>query len=420
MNIDAPRAKIETILSSAKSIYVSGCASEIAELPDLLRRHRPEDATVTGIFSPLLNRKSYADPEIGLRMRTFFLTRAVKQHIADGMVDYCPWRYRMIDRWMAAPGRFDTALVMMSPPDANGKCSLGVQVDFLPRFHGGVERIVGFINPQMPRAGGDGVIDYAALAAVVDCDVPLKTMVTKPADATTIRMAQTIVELIRDDATVQFGLGQIPSQVIARLANHSGLRVHSGVVDDNILELERSGALDRNSPIVTGTAVGTSRLYDSLTDHRRFSMRAVAHTHSHATITSLRNFTAVNSVLQADLLGQVSAEGSGGNLVASPGGLPDFVRGALDCEGGRSIIAVRARSDAGRSRGIVPLLDSPHAVTNSAADADILVTEFGAAELRGLSMDARAEAIIAIADPDDQQELARHWAILRRRLFGAP
>jgi acyl-CoA hydrolase len=417
MNAALDVARLGEVLASAKNIYVSGCAAEISELPALFTQHRPSGAIVTGIFSPLVSRRSYADANIGLRVRSFFLTRQLKEQLATGMVDYCPWRYHTIDRWLAAPGRFDTAVVMLSPPDDQGNCSLGVQADFLPSFSKHVRRVVGFINPRMPRTRGDTLIDYASLTAVVDCDAPLMTMLPKPPDAQAVAIANRISELVQDDSTLQFGIGQIPSQVIARLGNHRMLRVHSGIIDDNILPLEISGALDRDIPIVTGTAIGTTDLYDALADGRRFSLRAVSYTHAFRTIAVLKRFTAVNSVLQVDLMGQMSAEGSGGALVASPGGLPDFVRGALESDGGRSIIAVRGKGVAGHPGGVVPLLGSSVPVTVGAGDADIIVTEFGAAHVRHLSIDARAEAIIAIAAPEDQQQLAREWARVRSAML---
>jgi acyl-CoA hydrolase len=410
---------LRAVLASAESIYVSACGAEITAARELLHEHRPARAIVTGIFSPLVNRRSYADPDTGLRARTFFLNKELKQHLASGLVEYCPWRYGVIDRWLSAPQRFDTALIMISPPDEHGRCSLGVQADFLPSFFHRIERVVGFVNPHLPRTAGDTLVDYSALTAVVDYDVPLVSLRTREPDAAAVEIAKRITELVPDGATVQFGVGQIPSQVLARLGTHRRLRVHSGVIDDNILTLEQSGALDRDVPIVTGTAVGTAQLYEALGDAKRFSFRAVAHTHAYDTIVRMKCFTAINSVLQADLLGQVSAEGSGGSLVASPGGLPDFVRGALGSEGGKSIVAVRARSFEGHPSGIVPMLGSPSLITAGAVDADVLVTEFGAAQIRHLSLDQRAEAIIAIAAPEDQQGLAREWSRIRARFFGA-
>lgn len=407
------RERIEQVLSSAKRIYISACGAEIAGASELFRTHGARDATITGIFSPLVNRGSYVDEEIGLRVRTFFLTKSLRGQLSSGMVDYCPWRYRMIDRWLAEAGRFDTALVMLSPPDANGRCSLGVQADFLPRFVGRVERIVGVINPNMPRTTGDTQIEYSALSTVLETDAPLATMSLRPPDDAVKTIAQSIADLVRDRATVQFGIGQIPSEVIARLGSHRGLRVHSGVVDDNILALGASGALDRNAPVVTGTAVGSQALYAAVSDDKRFLFKSVSFTHAESTIAAIPNFTAVNSVLQADLLGQVSAETSNGKLVASPGGLPDFVRGALNSEGGRSIVALRARGTHGHAGGIVPFLSAPSIVTSGSSDADIIVTEFGVAHVRELSLGARAEAIIAIAAPEDRDELARAWSKLR-------
>ena len=143
-----------------------------------------------GSFSPLVNRRSYADPDTGLRARTFFLNKELKQHLASGLVEYCPWRYGVIDRWLAEPQRFDTALIMVSPPDERGRCSLGVQADFLPSFFQRIERVVGFINPRLPRTTGDTLVDYSALTAVVDYDVPLVSLRTRDPDVTADRHCQ--------------------------------------------------------------------------------------------------------------------------------------------------------------------------------------------------------------------------------------
>ena len=406
------------VLADAKSLYVSACAAEIEVLPDLLLESPPTGATVTGLFSPLVNQRAYALPEIQLRARTFLLTRALKIRMAEGWVDYCPWRYSMIDRWMSASGRFDTAAIMISPPDANGMCSLGVQSDFFPALHGQVARIVGFINPRMPRSSGHRQISIDELSVAVDYDVPLLTMEMRAADCASASIARTIAGMVPDGATIQLGTGQIPSEVLAQLKDHRNLKVHTGIIDDNILKLEDSGALDRSLPIVTGTAIGSPGLYDALADPRRFAMSPVSFTHTYANIVRPERFTAINSVLQIDLLGQASGEAIGGRIAASPGGLPDFTRGAQDSAGGQSIVAVRASGGVGKHDGIVPLIDNPAVVTVSAADAHIFVSEFGAVNVRGMSMDRRAEAIISISAPESRQYLFDTWTALRSQLFG--
>src|SRR3984885_10294409 len=132
LNVPSNSQTIGQIISSARNLYVSACAAEIPDLSNLFRQYRPSNATITGIFSPLVNRQSYVDPDIGLRVRTFFLTRQIREQLAGGLVEYCPWRYLTIDNWLKAPGRFATALVMLSPPNRHGACSLGVQADFFP------------------------------------------------------------------------------------------------------------------------------------------------------------------------------------------------------------------------------------------------------------------------------------------------
>lgn len=404
-------------LAETRSLYVSACAAEIGALPAMLADSGAHDAVITGIFSPLVNQVSLADADRNLRVRAFLLTRALKADMARGLVEFHPWRYGVIDRWFAQPDLFDTALVMLSPPDANGMCSMGVQADFFPGFHHQVNRVIGFINPQMPDTAGHRRIALSALAGVIEHDAPLPELANRPADAASTTIAQAVACLVPDGATVQIGTGQIPSEVLARLAGHRGLRIHTGIIDDNILALEASGALTHDVPIITGTAIGTRRLYDALTDHSRFQLKPVSYTHRHANIAVAEKFTAINSVLQVDLFGQVSGEAIGGRIAATPGGLPDFARAAADSLGGQSIIAVRARGELGKQDGIVPIIDNPAIITNGSVDADVVVSEFGTARLRGLSFEARAQAMIAISPPEQRDGLEQEWRTMRSRLF---
>src|SRR5690606_17521225 len=119
-------------------------------------------------------------------------------------------------------------------------------------------------------------------------------------------------------------------------------------------------------------------------------------------------FVAVNTALQVDLFGQVNSEGSDGRMLASPGGLPDFLRGAQRSKGGMRVIALRAQRGRRGKGGIVGRLCEPHLVTAARYDIDLVVTENGVADLRGRSLDQRAEVLIAIADPADQAVLAEN------------
>ncbi|WP_051419713.1 acetyl-CoA hydrolase/transferase family protein [Paracoccus pantotrophus] len=406
------------LLAGAREIYVSGCSAEISDLPGMLGA-TPEGASITGIFSPILNTQSYADTLSRRRCRTFFLNRDLRRDMASGLVDFCPWTYTGITGWLGAPGRFDTAIVMVSPPDAEGRCSFGTQADFLPDFYRNVPRLIGVINPNMPATAGVEGIPISRFAATFEYDFPLLEIAAKDqgSDPASDAIARNLAGLIPDGATLQMGIGRVPQAMAAALVGHRGLRVHSGLVDDNTLLLERSGALDPRVPITSGVAMGSGELYDTIRNNPRFSFQPTSHTHSQAVIAAIPKFFAINAAIQVDLFGQINSEGSDGRLLASPGGLPEFLRGADQSPGGAAIIALRA----GRSRkgegGIVPRICEPRLVTSPRYDVDIVVTENGVADMRHLSMDERAEALIAVADPAEQAALAESWAQIRSAGF---
>jgi acyl-CoA hydrolase len=174
------------------------------------------------------------------------------------------------------------------------------------------------------------------------------------------------------------------------------------VIGDSVIDLLGSGAV---TEVVTGALVGTRRLFAFAHDEPRLRVEPVSHTHDHAVLRGLPAFTAVNSAVEVDLTGQVGAEVAGGVYVGTVGGQVDFVRGALASDGGRSIIALPARTRSGRPR-IVPVVESG-VVTTGRADADVVVTEYGVAQLRGRSIPERVRSMLALAHPDDREALRR-------------
>lgn len=405
-------------MAGVRELYVSGCSAEIPGLPEILGESSA-GATVTGIFSPILNTRSYAQPELQRRCRSFFLNRALRRDLASGWVDFCPWTYAQIAGWLRTPQRFDTAIVMVSPPDAKGRCSFGTQADFLPDFYHQVPRLIGVINPYLPTTYGEVGIPVDRFNFIFECDVPLLEVPQKAeaADAASDTIAHILAGLIPDGATLQMGIGRVPQAMATALVGHRRLRVHSGLVDDSILMLEQAGALDTAVPIVSGVAMGSSALYEHIDENPRFHFRSACHTHSAAVIAELPDLFAVNAALQVDLFGQVNSEGGDGRMLASPGGLPEFLRGARHSRGGTSIITVRAERGKRGEGGIVPCLSAPRLVTAPRYDVDIIVTENGVADLRNLSLDARAEALIAVADPAEHASLAEHWRHIRAAAF---
>jgi len=200
------------------------------------------------------------------------------------------------------------------------------------------------------------------------------------------------------------------------LTNHRRLKLHAGMVSEAMRVLSLAGALDADAPVVTGVALGSADFYDFVARHETTLFTDVSQTHNLATLSAIRRFIAINSAVQVDLFGQVNAERANGPLQAGAGGLPVFAQGALQSSGGRVLICLGACAKGGAVSRIVPALGADAVCTLPRHMADAVVTEHGVAELRDLSLDARAQALIGIAAPEHRATLSRAWDEMRRSL----
>src|SRR5215469_15609490 len=221
-----------------------------------------------------------------------------------------------------------------------------------------------------------------------------------------------VARLIPDQATIELGLGAIPETVTHALGCKRGLGVHSGAIGDGIADLMEAGIVDnRHKEIDTGTTVatmlmGTRRLYRFADRNPSIHIRATSYTHDALVLGNFRRFVAINGALEVDMTGQVNAETIAGRHVGLVGGQMDFVRAANRAPEGRSIIALQSTNrDRTRSRIVARLADG--VVTTPRAEADLVVTEYGIAELRGRTLAERAHALIAVADPNFRSALAK-------------
>ncbi|MCW5581706.1 MAG: hypothetical protein KIS72_10225, partial [Luteimonas sp.] len=273
-------------------------------------------------------------------------------------------------------------------------------------------RILAHINPRMPRTRGPS-IPLARIHAAVEADMPLLEVPDPAADPALDAVATRVAALVGDGATLQLGLGRLQSAVLRAVRDRRGLRIHSGMVSDGLLGLAEAGALaDAPDAVVAGVALGSQALYAAAP--RLVQFREVGHTHDAGVLAAVPRLTAINSALSVDLLGQVNGECLGGRQLSGVGGLPDFLRGARQSQGGRGIIALPACTPKGDSR-IVPMLP-PGPVSLARVDADCIVSEHGVADLRHLDVHARARALIGIADPAHRDALEQAWREISRRL----
>jgi 4-hydroxybutyrate CoA-transferase len=272
----------------------------------------------------------------------------------------------------------------------------------------------------MPRPAHSYEISYDRLDYVVETERPLVALATGDLPPEIHRIGAQVASLIDDGDTIQIGIGRVPAAVLAALRDRRDLGVHGGLVSDEVADLHEAGVLSgaRRSQgpgtIVCTAALGSSRVYDWAGRCPDLRFAPVSYTHDIRVLAQIDNFVAINSVLAVDLSGQANAEMLGGRQVSGTGGLLDFVRGARLAKGGRSILALPSTAGGGKSSRIVPHLGEGDVVSCPRADADVVVTEHGTARLRDKSVDERAEALIAIADPAFRRDLAEQWGALRR------
>jgi len=296
-------------------------------------------------------------------------------------------------------------LFQVSPPDATGLCSFGPIVDFLAELWPKIPIRIAQINPSLPRVNGHRGIPFAELTAYFEADTPLLGTAGDEPDAVAAAIGQHIAGLVPDGATLQTGIGRIPGAVLQALRGHRGLRLHTGLVSDSALALAASGALAPGTAITAGVAIGTPALYAAVTEDL-FQFKPVSHTHNPQILAAIPNLITVNSALSVDLFGQSFAEMSPRGMLSGPGGATDFARGAR-AGGGLRIVALPAA--AGKFSRIVPLGGGAGPVSLGRMDSDIIVTEYGAADLRGLTHEARAQALIQIAAPNEREGLSTSW-----------
>ena len=328
---------------------------------------------------------------------------------AQGRLGVAPARFS--DYWRLFDGKLKPDIVLCSatPPDADGNVSLGVTVDHLPHAISRARAAFAEINEAMPWTGGDAVLPLSAFEGTAKAPAPPGEWTARPPGPVDHAVAANVARLVPDKATVQYGVGSLPDAVVAALASKRELGVHSGSVTDRYVDLIEAGVVtNRHKEIDDGVSVATALygsrvLYDHVDRNPGLVMRAGAYTHGADTLRHFERFFAINSALEVDLTGAVGAEAANGRYLGAIGGQLDFHRAGLMSREGRAIIALGSTAGKARATRIVHKLSGP--VTGARADADAVVTEHGIAELAGLTLAERAEALIAIAEPEHRDAL---------------
>lgn len=315
----------------------------------------------------------------------------------------------------------DVAMVQVSPPDADGNHSFGLINDFVQAAVAKARVVIAEVNERVPFTYGDATLPRERITCVVHVSRPPVEVAAAAIADNDMAIARSIADYIGDGSVLQIGIGAVPDAILRLLGDRRDLGVHSGMVGDGLVDLVEAGVVtNATKPIdtgvsITGALIGTSRLYAFADRNPALGMRNSSYTHSEATLSRIPNLVTINSALEVDLTGQVNAEQSGSHYLGGTGGQVDYVRAGSRSLGGRSIIALPATAKGGEISRIVTALSGP--VTTARSEVDVIVTEYGAAELKGQTLAERARRLVAIAHPDFREELDRAADIIRKRGF---
>jgi acyl-CoA hydrolase/ribosomal protein S18 acetylase RimI-like enzyme len=314
------------------------------------------------------------------------------------------------------PGLFTTrklpinvALVQVSPPDDFGWMSLGVSVDITLAAALAADYVIAQVNPKMPRVLGQSFIHVNDVDLIVEWEEDLLAVEPGLPTEAARSIGQHIARLIDDGATLQIGLDAASQATVQGLSDKNDLGVHSQYLTDDIMHLYSKGVISNRrkgfneGKIVASAAVGTRNLYDFVHDNPAIDFHPSDYVNDPFIIARHNRMVSMNVAHMMDLTGQVCVEASAQTFYAGVSGIVDFVRGARKSPGGKSILMLFSLAADGSSN-IVPRLGDI-AVVVPRGDVQYVVSEYGAVNLFGKSIQERVMAMISIAHPDYRQQL---------------
>lgn len=401
-------------IASGDRIYVSGNAATPTPLLTALANRRHELSNVELIHVLQFGQDPFMDPEMEghFRRRSLFVGPADREAVNSGRADYVPISLHAIPRlFKEGYIPLDLALIQTSPPDEHGFVSLGAEIIASKAAVETASTVIALVNPQMPRTLGDTFVSIEKLGAVVEMDFALPQLPRATIGEVEGQIGRHVASLIEDGSTLQMGIGGIPDAVLQNLEGKRNLGIHTEMISDGVMEAVEKGLITgAQKTLLAGKVVGTfvlgsERLYRYVNNNPLFELRPADFVNNPFTIARNDRMVAINSALEVDLTGQVCADSIGTRIYSGFGGQLDFMRGAAASEGGKPIIALPSTGKNGAFSRITPLLKTGAGVVTTRADVHYVVTEFGIAELFGLSLRERATALISIAHPNFREQL---------------
>ncbi len=407
------------MIQSKDEIFLGHAAAEPRYLVKKLLERKDELKGVRLVQGLNIGDAPYAAPEYEghFIVETFFAANGNRQCLQEGRGALLPMHFYAQPRAIRE-GRVgcDVALISCTPPDEAGYVNMGLSCDQTRVIVEKARLTIAQVNKRMPYVCGDTMIHVSEIDRFVCHDEePYQIPLLDRDDPVAEKIGYNISTLIRDGDTIQMGQGTIPNAILKFLTDKKDLGIHTEVFSDNVLPLIKSGVINgaaktlHNRKIVATFIQGTRDLYDFVDHNNMIRLFPVDYTNSVGVISRNDNMVAICSALQVDLMGQVNADYMGSTVFSGVGGQLDYMRGAEEAKNGRPIIALPSTAKKGTVSRIVAQFEAGTPVTASRHEVHYIVTEYGAAEIFGLTLRERARVLIDIAHPDFREQLEREF-----------
>jgi len=402
-------------IKNGSSVFIgTGCGE-----PQQLIRSMVEDRSVQDIViyqmlsATLANYVNEADFNARFSLKLFFISPYMRQAAFEGKIDYLPVYLSQIpELFYSQQVSLDVALVQVSPPDAHGFCCLGISVDITLAGLRMAKTIIAQVNPRMPITWGDSHIHVDDIDFLVYHDEPLVEFVPAAKNQSVVeRIAHYVNQLVDDEATLQVGFGHLPDAILPYLNGKRDLGIHTQVITDGMLPLLKQKVITNTKKtllrnrIVTSLCMGSEELYNYVDNNPLFYFRASEYVSDPNVIARNDNLISLSSALEVDLTGQACSDSKGYLFYSGIGDQVDFTRGSKMAKNGFSIIALPSTAENGSVSRIVSHLSEGAGIATTRGDVDIVVTEYGIAELHGKGIYQRVMELTQIAHPDFRESL---------------
>lgn len=366
------------------------------------------------VYLLTVGKAPWTDPkyEFNLRVNTFFLDPGTRDAVRSGKADYTPCFLSDIPTLFTENVLpIDVAFIQVTPPDAQGYCSLGVAVDIVMAAARSAKHVIAQINDRMPHTYGQCYLHKDEIAAFIKVSEPIPSVPVVELDEDMLQIGKYVSLLIEDGCTLQAGIGKIPDAVLSNLTGHNDLGVHTEMFSDGLLNLYQNGNITNRlkgvheGKTITSFCFGSQKVYDFVDNNPHVEFHGTAYVNNPSVIAQNNKMVSITSATEVDLTGQIVSDSTAGQFYSGLGGQVDFIRGAGMSRGGRSIIAMPSTAKNGTISRIVSVVSEGSGVVATRGDIHYVVTEYGIATLRGRSIRERVMELIQVAHPKFRDQL---------------